>query len=229
MIALGLDTSSTAGSAAVVSSDGLLHAELNLRAGLTHSERLLPSVHALLDVAGVRVEAIDLFAVAAGPGSFTGLRIGMASAKGLALACGRPLVGFSTLETIAQACVSWIAPGATICVLLDAGRGEVYRGLYRPAGEVVEALAPEAALSPAEAVEGLPPHSLVVGEGLSAHAAILQGLLPAGAMRVPAAPFIGAVLARRALAAAAGAPAGSLPPVVPNYLRVSDAERTWRG
>jgi tRNA threonylcarbamoyladenosine biosynthesis protein TsaB len=229
MIALGLDTSSTAGSVGVVSSDGRLHAELNLRAGLDHSERLLPAVRALLDVAGLRPESIDLFAVAAGPGSFTGLRIGMASAKGLALACGRPLLGFSTLETIAEVCAGWILVDTTVCVLLDAGRGELYRGLFRAAADGLTPLAPEAALRPAEAVAALPPGALVVGDGLRAHAQTLEALLPSRAIRAPASPFIGAALALRALALSARTGMEDLPPLVPNYLRVSDAERTWRG
>jgi tRNA threonylcarbamoyladenosine biosynthesis protein TsaB len=231
MIALGLDTSSAAGSVGVVSSGGLPHAEINLRAGLTHSERLLPSVRALLDVAGVRMEEIDLFAVAAGPGSFTGLRIGMAAAKGLALACGRPLVGFSTLETIARASAPWAARGdaaVPVCVLLDAGRGEVYRGLFRVAGTRVEPLVAEAALPPEQAVAGVPGGCLVVGDGLTAHAERL-GPLPADVIRVARAPFIGAMLARRALDLLEETGAGRLPPLVPNYLRVSDAERSWRG
>ena len=215
----------------VVSSTGLPHAELNLRAGLTHSERLLPAVRALLEVAGVSMEAIDLFAVAAGPGSFTGLRIGMAAAKGLALACGRPLVGFSTLETIACASAPWVRRGTIgvpVCVLMDAGRGEVYRGLFRVAGLEVEPMLPEAALAPEEAVSDLPAACLVVGDGLVAHGERLAGL-PANMIRVERTPFIGATLARRALELAGRAGADRLPPLVPNYLRVSDAERSWRG
>ncbi|MGH9868408.1 MAG: tRNA (adenosine(37)-N6)-threonylcarbamoyltransferase complex dimerization subunit type 1 TsaB [Candidatus Polarisedimenticolia bacterium] len=234
MIALGLDTSSMSGSVALVSADGSLRAQLAVSAGLTHSERLLPGVRSLLDAAAVQLERIDLFSVAAGPGSFTGLRIGMAAAKGLALACGRPLTGFSTLEAIALACAPWAggAPPRPVCVLMDAGRGEVYRGLYRASQGGMQALAPDAALPPEAAVAPLAQLEepcLVCGDGLAAHRSRLAPLVPEGSVLVEGSLPIAETLARMALDVARSRGLDALPVMTPHYLRVSDAERTWRG
>ncbi len=207
--------------------DAGLMAELNLRSPRTHSARLLPAVRALLAAADLTPGDVDLLAVATGPGSFTGLRIGMATAKGLALALDRPLVGFSTLETMALACVSPSSARrpADVCILIDAGRGEVYRGLFHCEGSEVRAVGPEAALTPLEAAAGVPRGCLVVGDGVKRYVELLKTLLPRDAVLGEEAPFLGATLARRALAMAAHGEAGRLPPPTPNYLRLSDAEK----
>ncbi|HKY33377.1 MAG TPA: tRNA (adenosine(37)-N6)-threonylcarbamoyltransferase complex dimerization subunit type 1 TsaB [Candidatus Polarisedimenticolia bacterium] len=228
MIALGIDTSSSRASVGVASSDGALHAVLGLDSGVTHSERLLPAVRALLDVSGLSFQRIDLFAVTSGPGSFTGLRIGMAAAKGMALAAGRPLVGLSTLETIAAALGAEAAadgPAPLVCVLMDAGRGEVYRGLYRLTSGEPAAEAPEAALRPGAAAL-LPGPAVICGSGFHAHRRAIEPLLPAGCIVVQAPAFLAGALARRGLGLAA--PGRALPPLAPNYLRASDAEKAWR-
>ena len=226
MLALGIDTSSSAGSVGVANDTGLL-AELNLRSATTHSSRLLPAVRSLLATAGLVPAQVDLLAVATGPGSFTGIRIGMATAKGLGLALECPLTGFSTLETMALAGAPATAGGgaANICILLDAARREVYRGLFRCEGSSVAALAPEAALPPGEAAAGLPADCILYGDGLETYAEILRPLLPPGAVLAGDAPFIGLTLARRALEEAARQGLDRLSPPIPNYLRLSDAER----
>ena len=230
MLALGIDTSSPIGSVGLAGEQGLI-AELSLMTRATHSERLLSSVSATLLVAGEALKAVTVFAVTSGPGSFTGLRIGIATAKGLALGSGRPLVGFSTLETIALACQPWLPRdgGGPVCVLLDAGRGEVYRGLFNVSGGTAKRLAPEAAMAPAEATERLPAGSLVCGSGVAACRRELEARLPAAALVVEEAPSIGATLARRALALAAERGLSDLPALIPNYLRLSDAEIGFKG
>jgi tRNA threonylcarbamoyladenosine biosynthesis protein TsaB len=236
VIALGLDTSSMAGSVAVASSDGSLEAQLSVSAGMTHSERLLPAVHSLLEASGLRMDRVDLFSVAAGPGSFTGLRIGMATAKGLALACARPLTGFSTLRALAAACAPWAGrePVRPIAVLMDAGRGELYRGLYEVRRDLaVSTLADDAATSPEAAVASMPRVAegpwLVCGDGLKTYGDRLAPLLPAGSVRMEDPPPISLTLARLALEAVHRKGMEGLPVLTPHYLRVSDAERTWRG
>jgi len=239
MLALGIDTSSDAGSVGLVSlggpggDDGLL-GELNLRSGRTHSRRLLPSIHSLLETAGRKPRDLDLLAVAVGPGSFTGLRIGMATAKGLSLALDRPLLGFSTLETIAKAVASLLpvqprVPPRPICVLLDAGRGEVYRGLFESAGDDVTPVLPEIAIGPGRAMEGIPDACVICGSGVK----LLDGIElsgPGERLILPGStPFLGATLAYRALAMARTMPAGPFPAMTPNYLRLSDAEMTLKG
>lgn len=228
LLALGIDTSTSSASVGLRDGAGLW-AELSLTTGLTHSETLLPAVGAVLRASGRDQGHLSVIAVAAGPGSFTGLRIGMATAKGLALACEIPLVGFSTLETMALAAASsWGGPGRVhVCTLIDAGRGEVYRGLYSVEAETAAALVPEAAVAPQGAGDGLPDGCLIAGDGIEACRELTHAL-PRGARVMRATPPIGALLARRALDLAAARGLSDLPPLVPNYLRPSDAERAIR-
>jgi len=230
MIALGIDTSTSAGSVGLSDGDRLT-AELTVASGRTHSERLLRAIESLLAAADVSWAAVDLIAVACGPGSFTGLRIGMATAKGLALALSRPITGFSTLETMAFATATGDggADPRAVLALLDAGRGEVYRGLYRETGGAIEAVLPEAAVTPAEAARGATAGCLVCGNGFAPYRDIIGPRLPPDAVILRAAPAIGAALAMRALDGARRSGPGDLPPPAPNYLRLSDAELHFKG
>jgi len=225
MLALGLDTSTGSGSVGLTDGQGLA-AELNLRSATTHSGRLLPSVQALLAAAGETLDRIDLLAVACGPGSFTGLRIGMATARGLALSIGRPVTGFSTLQMIALACAaSWPeAARMPVCVVLDAGKGEVYRGLFKCEGDDIVGLEPEAAMAPREAERRMPDPCLVCGDGVPACGGALQRAHVGGRIFMSAVPSIGLALARRAVAVAGRHGLAGLAPLVPNYLRLSEAE-----
>ena len=105
-----------------------LLADLYLGPGRHRAEVLLPALEKLLLLTGITLEQIDLLVCTTGPGSFTGMRIGVSTVKGLALATGRPLAGVSTLEALAMN--AFPAPGL-ICTLLDARRDQVYAGLYR--------------------------------------------------------------------------------------------------
>ncbi len=124
---LAIETSTLTGGVAVLS-DHTLCAERTLSVSVQHSEKLMPAIERVLIDAGVSLDAIDLIAVAIGPGSFTGLRIGIAAAQGLALSCDKPLVGVSTLEALALQTRSFVGIVATA---LNAYRGEVYRGYFR--------------------------------------------------------------------------------------------------
>ncbi|MBQ3199599.1 MAG: tRNA (adenosine(37)-N6)-threonylcarbamoyltransferase complex dimerization subunit type 1 TsaB [Firmicutes bacterium] len=127
---LSVDAAGKGLSLAVVEGDRLI-ASCCLNVGLTHSERLLPMLQALLGGAGLTLADMDLVAVTNGPGSFTGLRIGLATAKGLAEGQGLPLLPVGTLEAEAYAVRQM---GAFICPVLDARRNEVYTALYAPDG-----------------------------------------------------------------------------------------------
>jgi tRNA threonylcarbamoyladenosine biosynthesis protein TsaB len=126
MIILALDTATRAPSLALVDGEAVL-AEAGLPPGETHSRTLLPLLRTLLDQVGLTFAELDLVAVGTGPGSFTGLRIGLAAAKGLAWAAGKPLVGVSSLDTLARA---WTGDGRTVCPLIDARKGQLYAALY---------------------------------------------------------------------------------------------------
>lgn len=127
MYVLGLESSTLAASVAVVNEKGLL-AEYTVNTRKTHSERLLPLVDSLLSEVGIGPTDLSAVAVAKGPGSFTGVRIGVASALGLARSLQIPLFGIPTLEALAAGALPF--PGL-ICPILDARRQQVYTAIYR--------------------------------------------------------------------------------------------------
>ena len=129
MLILGLDTSTSCGSIALVDSNKPL-GEWNLNVRRTHAGRLLPGIQHLLHETGIEVGQIDGFAVATGPGSFTGLRIALTTAKTLALVTGKPLVGIPTLDVLAE---NVLFAEGLVCPVLDARKGEIFAALYKSA------------------------------------------------------------------------------------------------
>lgn len=123
---LGLETSGMVAGTAIVE-DGLLLAEYTLNYKKTHSQTLLPMLEELRNMLELDMESIDAIAVAAGPGSFTGLRIGSATAKGLGMALEIPIVEIPTLEGLAY---NLWGTDALVCPLIDARRNQVYGGIY---------------------------------------------------------------------------------------------------
>ncbi len=123
---IGLDSSGLAASVAVVE-DGILLAEYTTDYKKTHSQTLLPMLAELKNMIELDLSSVDAIAIASGPGSFTGLRIGAATAKGLGLALKKPLVEVPTLEGLA--CHLW-GTDRLVCPLMDARRNQVYTGLY---------------------------------------------------------------------------------------------------
>ncbi|MHB9099633.1 MAG: tRNA (adenosine(37)-N6)-threonylcarbamoyltransferase complex dimerization subunit type 1 TsaB, partial [Syntrophales bacterium] len=105
-----------------------VQAEIYLGLGRHHAEVLLPAIDRLFLMTGLAPADVDLLACTVGPGSFTGLRIGVSTIKGLALGMGKPVVGVSTLETLAM---NAIPSSRLICPMLDARKGQVYTGVYR--------------------------------------------------------------------------------------------------
>ncbi len=175
---LALESSATACSAALCR-DGALVAQSFQNSGLTHSRTLLPMVHDLLRNCGERLEDVDLVAVAAGPGSFTGLRIGVATAKGLAWPGDKDCAPCSTLESMAWP-LAHIAGKVIVCVM-DARRNQVYNALFRALGEGLERLAPDRAVSLEELAGELaryPEEKIVVGDGALLCYNSLNGRVP---------------------------------------------------
>ena len=127
MSILAIDTATQVSSVAVAS-EKRLFAELTMQARLTHSETLLPHIEQVIRMAGVKKKELEGIAVSIGPGSFTGLRIGLATAKSMAYALGLPLVGVSTLEALAW---HYPVPGVRLMPLLDAQKGNAYRQSFR--------------------------------------------------------------------------------------------------
>ncbi len=190
----------------------------------------MPLIDALLQESAVEREQLQAVAVAAGPGSFTGIRIGVSTARALAQGLAIPAVGLSTLQALAEAAA---APGALICPLLDARRSEIYSALYRreaapPSG--LELLIPPAAFELGPFTERLKAyHEPVVftGEGLNSYGAYLSEALGARAILLPPPLRI----CRAALVALCGSrllarsPAASYHELLPLYLRRPEAER----
>ena len=126
---LAIDTSQKTVSVAVVA-DEMLRADIFIKNGRHHSEILMPAVEQVLRLAGLQPDEMDFFAVTIGPGSFTGLRIGAATIKGLALSTGKPVVGVSTLDALALNAA--LVGQQMICPMLDAQKNQIYTALYRP-------------------------------------------------------------------------------------------------
>lgn len=144
MLTLGMDTATRVCSVAVCKDEKIL-GSLDINVGLTHSEGLVPQLETLLKLARVTKEKLDLIAVSRGPGSFTGLRIGMATAEAMAYALDKPLVAVDTLKAIAY---NLPVSGVRLTPVLDAQKGNLYVGSYAwKHGELVE-------LAPVEIVAG---------------------------------------------------------------------------
>jgi tRNA threonylcarbamoyladenosine biosynthesis protein TsaB len=219
---LAIDTSTWWGGAALVVADGeeiRVAAEVGLLVEDSHAARLLSLVTALLDLAACPKESIDAYAAVRGPGSFTGIRVGLGMLRGFAIATGKPCLGVGTLEAMAEAF------GAAACdrvPLVDAGRGEVYGARYDPASSPPEErVAPW--VGPVElALRGAAPAAVTVfGGGAVHHRVRLEAAgvrIVAG--RVPAAVAAGAGrIALRRLAAGT-----TKTDAAPLYVRPSDAE-----
>lgn len=127
MLTLAFESSAKAASVALCEG-GRLISQVIQCSGLTHSRTLLPMAEDLLKNAEMEMKQIDSFAVAQGPGSFTGIRIGIATVKGLAWAADKPCIGVSTLAAMAW---NGVAAGGLICAVMDARRSEVYNALFR--------------------------------------------------------------------------------------------------
>ncbi|HOK08521.1 MAG TPA: tRNA (adenosine(37)-N6)-threonylcarbamoyltransferase complex dimerization subunit type 1 TsaB [Candidatus Hydrogenedens sp.] len=127
MIVLSVDTSTDVNTVALLNKNKSL-GEISICAGKKHSERIIPIVQSLFDEVQLTIDDVNLLAVSLGPGSFTGLRIGLATWKGLAIAKNIPLVGVSTLDAMTR-----LAPfyNAIVCPILDARMKEVYAGIYQ--------------------------------------------------------------------------------------------------
>ncbi len=140
---LAIDSSATAASAALVE-DGKVLGEFYINTRLTHSQTLMPMIENVLRCTQTSLKDVNLFAVSAGPGSFTGIRIGVASVKGLAMAENKPCVGVSTLEAMAYNLE--IAQG-TVCAVMDARCQQVYNAIFQVENFKLERLTPDRALS----------------------------------------------------------------------------------
>jgi tRNA threonylcarbamoyladenosine biosynthesis protein TsaB len=226
MRVLALDTTTRAGSIAVVEDDRIV-AERPGDPVRSHAERLPRDVLDVLKSIALPVSSIDVFAVAVGPGSFTGLRIGIATVQGLAFVNERRIAPVSALEALAQTQAGGLTPGALVGAWMDAHRHDVFSALYKVregppfSASRLEELDGPAVGDPAATLRRWHPHApaVIVGDGAVAHAGAIG---PATSVR--AAPVLaGTIGLMAALAAGAG---GTVAPgaVQPLYVRRPDAE-----
>ena len=212
---LAVDTTTERGSVAVVA-DGAVSGEVRLRSGMGHSRRLMPTVAFLLEGLGLQASDVEGFAVTAGPGSFTGLRVGLSCVQGLALASGRPCLGLGTLDVLAARIVG-AAPA--LVAAMDARRGEVYAAVFdadgRRRGDAVTAV-------PAEAFARVPAGAAFIGDGAERYRELIAAKVP-GAVFPARSTFLAGTLGRLAepiLAAGGGVSPAELRPL---YLRGTGA------
>lgn len=216
---LALDTSAAAGSAAVIR-DGRVAIERRGDPARTHGERLPAELMRLLAEAGIRLGDVDRFAVVTGPGSFTGLRVGIATIQGLAFAADRLVVPVPAFDALAAT----VTPdGRAVATWIDAHRGEVFAQLFAPDGRTV--LQPPTSRPPRETIAdwqaaGLPP-AVFVGDGAVKHRDVIEGLAPAGSGIAAGIPLLAGVAGVIAADAARAVRPHAL---VPLYVRRPDAE-----
>ena len=147
---LGIDSSGLVASAAILSDDTVV-SEFTVNNKKTHSQTLLPMIEQVVKMAGIELEELDAIAVAAGPGSFTGLRIGSSTAKGMALALKKPILSIPTLEGLAYRLTP--VTDELVCPLMDARRNQVYTGIYQNKKEGIEAVRQQEAVAIEELIE----------------------------------------------------------------------------
>ncbi len=217
---LGIETASVMGGVALVSAGGELLGEITLRNHESHSERMLPALEWLLATLGRSLRDCAAVAVSQGPGSFTGLRAGIATAKGLAFSLGVPLYGIPTLAALAANAPPGTSP---VCAVLNARRGEVFRAYFDRGPAGARRLEPDALLPLTAFAEELPAGCLVVGEV----PAVFCGLLPAGRtvrfVPPPLAHPRAAVIALLGAEALSDVRDSELTTLMPHYLRPCDA------
>ena len=223
MLTLAFESSAKAASVALCDG-GTLIAQSTQICGQTHSVTLLPMAQDLLKNAGKTLEDVELFAVAHGPGSFTGIRIGVSTVKGLAWGCDKPAVGVSTLEAMAWNGVAF-GEGELLCCVMDARRSQVYNALFTVQNGRPERLCPDRAISLEELageLEQLGRTAHLIGDGTE----VAEKFLTARGLPVCPAPENLRWQSGYGVAMAAlDAEPGTADQVLPVYLRLSQAER----
>lgn len=229
---LAVDTSSHIQSVALLAGDEVLY-HLQHRIKFNHGSSLLTLLDTMLPEHGLSVKELDLLVIGAGPGSFTGLRVGMATLKGLARAASVPLVSASSLESMALA-VARTSPGTPVCAAVDARKKEVYAGVFvSPDGDNLEILSDEQTHSPdafkahIEGIAGQHERVILVERQLERYKSLKPDAWSHEKILRPGfahAPIDGVAMAMLGRAKFVTDGACDLATLEPNYIRPSDAE-----
>ena len=226
MKVLGIDTSTSCGSVGLID-NGEAVSDYLLNIPVTHSERLLGAIELVLREASCPIESLDGWAIAVGPGSFTGLRIGVSTVKGLAFATGKPVTGVSTLDVLA----SQIAPTPyLICPILDARKKEVYTAFFRYEKSLIKRQSDYQAIRPEDLVRRIKEQTIFLGDGARTYKDFLLDSLSLLAL-FPSAPLHlshGSMLAKLGSELLQRGECLDLSTFAPIYVRPSEAEMKWQ-
>lgn len=227
MKVLAIETATMAGSVALVDGEELV-SEYLLNIEVTHSERLLLAIDCVTRDAKIPIGDVDGFAISLGPGSFTGLRIGTSTIKGLAYATDKPVVGIPTLDALAH---NLPLTDYLVCPLLDARKKEVYTALFkRDAENKLEKLTPDLALSPGDLLKMIREKVVFLGDGAKVYQSLIREELGDLALFSPLNLMLprAANVARLSLEEFKKNNTLDLHTFTPHYVRRSEAEEKYR-
>lgn len=227
MLALGIETATWMGSVALVDDEAGVLVDQSLNSKSSHSERLLPTIERLFKETGKGLKECAVVCVSIGPGSFTGLRIGLATAKGLAYAIAKPIVGVSTLEILARGLPFVSIP---VCAVIDAKKKELFACIYEWRNLELLNLTKEMAIKPDALVKKIAKPTLFVGDGLITYGDLIArelkelAIFASDAFKFPRA----SVLAELGLKRLAENKTSDPDDLTPVYIRASEAEINWQ-
>ena len=225
MLVLAADTATSVNTVALCDDDRLL-AESIAESGRRHSERLMATVDWVLQEAGHTLADVELLAISRGPGSFTGLRVGVSAWKGLAFGRTLPLIGVPTLDAMARLVPLY---EGSLCTVLDARMHEVFGAVYRAGGERAEKAGPDRVCPIEDLVAVTEPGTLFIGDGATLYRDRILAAQPSARFASPSTgmPRASAVAAEALALMSQGASADA-EAVEPVYLRLSQAEEARR-
>ena len=220
---LGVDTTTPAGGVALLKGRSLV-AEINHDFPATFSERLLPAIQFLVESNGLKIQDVDGFAVAVGPGSFTGIRIGLSTIKSFAFSSGRPVAPVSTLTALAKKLRH--PQNRLICPILDAKKNEVYAALFESKKGDLQELIPQGAYSPDALFSRLPAQRVIhfIGSGAGVYRPVLFQYLKDKARFSRRTPFISHEVGLIGYEMLRKGKGKNIHEIEPLYLRKSQAE-----
>jgi tRNA threonylcarbamoyladenosine biosynthesis protein TsaB len=227
MKVLALETATMAGSIAIVDDEELI-GEVKVNIKVAHAERLMDSIDWLLRASRISIKDIDAFAVSIGPGSFTGLRIGLSTAKGFCYSTNKPIIPVPTLDAFARTLT--FCP-YLICPMLDARKNEVYTGLYKWEGNLCKKIIPETAIKPDDFLKEIKDPTIFTGEGVKIYKKLITETLQNKAIFAPASKMSPSASSVAEIAIEKLKEGINIDPfsLTPFYIRKSEAEIHWKG
>lgn len=224
---LALETATIAGSIAIVDDGYGLISEVRVNLKIAHAERLMPSIQWILEASRVSIDDIDAFAVSIGPGSFTGLRIGLSTAKGLSYAANRPIVPVPTLDAFARTLPYC---SYAICPMFNARKSQVYAALYTWENHECRKVMDEAAVAIDTLLKNIHERAVFLGDGAKLYRQQISGALGDRALFAPESRMSPSASTVAEIAIEKMGKGESADPVglTPFYIRKSEAELRWK-